>query len=243
MGRVAIDMKPILFTFGVSVAVIASAHSALLITDDFNDGSLGTGPLSWSAGSFSGGGNTNLTTATGSNPAISGDGRGQLLAVYPSTPNNGGYAGVQLAANTVSSTLFQGYQLSQITIQFDAGIVTDKSGSPLPVLFEIRQSGFANGNGGTHRFMFTPIDNLGTMQTYSFTLDTNLLGPNILTNFDTTSNKSFVFQLPSGNYATNGVQTTTTLQIDNFIITAVPEPGSLMLGAAALCLAATRRRR
>jgi len=226
-------------------ASLVGAHlsqAAILVSDNFDDGVL-SGPLNWSVGAFNGGGNTNLATGVGSNPVVLGDGRGQLVASYPSTPNVG-YSGTQIAANTVSSTLFNGYQLSQITIQFDAGIVSDKPGSPRPVLFEIRQANYASdGNGATHRFYFTPVDNIGTMSNYSFTLDTNLYGPNFLTNFDTTNTKAFVFQVQPGNYATTGTPTTTTFQIDNFIVTAVPEPGSLMLGAIGLCVAASRRRR
>jgi len=222
-----------LASFGFAASTLNETFTGATTTGT----TISSGGRTWSSNAYKGsGGSAGIgpvthSTSVGNN---AGNTYGSFTTSFPNKTGLGsGYMGGELRLlNYFQGADLGAFNLADLSFSID---LSATSTAPLQnILILFRQ----NVGGDTHRFTVTPNAN-GSWGTYTFSLNSGILGT--FTDFDPAQSVDVYIQIGK-EWASETSAVTSTVNVDNFIFTAVPEVSTALLGFAALPLLMCRRR-
>lgn len=249
-------MKPksLLLISVLLLSLGSNSYAAVsLLTETFNAATaptattISTGGRTWSSNAFKGGGGATdigpitASTSVGSN---AGNLYGSFTTTFPArtvtlptdpptTASLTGWMGGELRLlNFFQGSNLGTYNLADLSLSLDLSANSTAPLSTISIL--LRQ----NNGGDTHRFTVTPNSN-GSWGTYTFNLNTGKIGA--FAAFDPAQAVDVYIQIGK-EWGSDTSTVTSTVNVDNFILTAIPEVSTTLLGFAALPLLMRRRR-
>jgi len=154
-------------------------------------------------------------------------------------PKAGDWRGAQIrVTDALPSAQMTAYALGDIKVSLRIAVTATSLPAGGTMNIQLRQAGQANQNGTTHTYNYTITNIAGAWQTIEFDLDEAIVGT--FTAFN--ANPVSIFVEVNNTMEATGSNNSVSVRIDDFIVTAVPEPSSALIGFAAFPLLLKRRR-